>query len=74
MKNGNFRWFAGNIKTEIANFRLFAANGNGKFKFFFLGLKTINGKRRLLFQQTCPSMINVMHPTLSPNIANTSLK
>jgi hypothetical protein len=30
-------------KTETANFRLFAANGNGKRKFVFLGRPTING-------------------------------
>jgi hypothetical protein len=30
-------------KAEIANFRLFAANGNGKRKFVFLGRPTING-------------------------------
>ncbi len=28
----------------------------GKRKFVFLGLQTINGNRRLLCQQTCPSM------------------
>jgi hypothetical protein len=44
-------------KTEAAIFGLFAANGNGKRKFVFLGRQTINGNRRLLFQQTCPSML-----------------
>jgi hypothetical protein len=39
-------------KTETANFSLFAANGNGKQTFVFLGWKTINGNRRLLFQQS----------------------
>ncbi len=34
---------------------LFAANGNGKRKFVFLGRQTINGKRNSLFQQTYPS-------------------
>ncbi len=41
-------------KTKTANFRLFFANR--KRKFVFLGRQTINGNRRLLFQQTCPSM------------------
>ncbi len=41
----------------MANFRLLAANEQGKWKFVFLGLQTINGKRRLLCQQTCPSML-----------------
>jgi hypothetical protein len=39
------------------NFRLFDANGNGKRKFVLLGRPTINGNLRLLFQQTCPSML-----------------
>jgi hypothetical protein len=43
-------------KTETANFRLFAAKGSGKRKFVFLGWQTINGYRRLLFHQMCPSM------------------
>jgi hypothetical protein len=45
-------------KTETTNFRLFAANGNGKHQrtFVFLGRQTINGNRQLLFQQTFPSM------------------
>jgi hypothetical protein len=30
-------------KTETANFRLFAANGNGKRRFIFLGGLTTNG-------------------------------
>jgi hypothetical protein len=33
-------------------------NGNGKRKFVFFGRQTISGNRRLLFQQTCPSMYN----------------
>jgi hypothetical protein len=41
----------------MANFRLLAANEQGKWKFGFLGLQTINSKRCLLFQQTCPSML-----------------
>ncbi len=40
-------------EKETANFRLFAANGNGKL--VFLGRQTINGNRRLLFRQMCPS-------------------
>ncbi len=43
-------------KMETANFRLFGAGGNGKRKFVFLGRQTINGKRCLLYQQTCLSM------------------
>jgi hypothetical protein len=43
-------------KTEKASFRLFSANGNGKWKFVFLGRSMINGNRRSLFQQMCPSM------------------
>ncbi len=42
-------------KTETLNFYLFAANGNGKRTFIFLGWKTINANQRLLLQQTCPS-------------------
>ncbi len=38
-------------KTETANIRLFAANEKGKRKFGFFGQQTINGNRRLLFQQ-----------------------
>jgi hypothetical protein len=38
--------------TENENFHLFAANR--KKKFVFLGRQTINGNRRLLFQQTRP--------------------
>jgi hypothetical protein len=44
----------------MANFRLFATNGNGKRKVvfpFFLGWLKINGNRQMLFQQTRPSMI-----------------
>jgi hypothetical protein len=51
----NFRFFC-KRKTETANLRLFAANGMEKRTFVFLGQRTINGNRRLLFQQTCPSM------------------
>ncbi len=43
-------------KMVTTNFRLFAVNGNGICKFLFLGQQAINGKRRLLFQQSCPSM------------------
>jgi hypothetical protein len=42
---------------ENGNIRLFAANGNGKRKFVFLGRQPINGNQRLLCQQTCPSMV-----------------
>jgi hypothetical protein len=33
-------------KTETANFRLFAVNGNGKRKFVLVGQQTINGNRQ----------------------------
>ncbi len=42
--------------TENANFLLFGANGNKKWKFIFLGRETINSNQWLLFQQICPSM------------------
>ncbi len=41
-------------KTEITNFNIFPANGNGKQKLVYLG-----GKRLLLFQQKFPSMLVV---------------
>jgi hypothetical protein len=44
---------SGSLKPVIF---LFAANGNVKPKLIFLGRQMINGSRRLLFQQTCPSM------------------
>jgi hypothetical protein len=43
-------------KTETANLRLFAADGNGKRKFFFPWSAKLSNNRRLLFLQTCPSM------------------
>jgi hypothetical protein len=56
--------FFANWKTEMANFRLFAANGkhmfyaeNGNQTFVLFVQQTINGNRRLLFQQMCPSML-----------------
>jgi hypothetical protein len=57
----NGKWqlpFVMQRKTEPANLSLFAANGNGNRTFLFLSRQTINGKQRLLFQQTCPSMGN----------------
>ncbi len=39
-------------KTEITNFNMYPAKENGKQKLVFLG-----GKRLLLFQQKCPSML-----------------
>jgi hypothetical protein len=70
LENGNFCVFVANgmvttvcllpTKTKKVNFRFFgffAANGNGKRKFVFLGQKMINGNQQLLFLQTCPSMI-----------------
>jgi hypothetical protein len=44
------------IYTENGNFRLFAAIRKGKQKFVFLGQQMINRNRRMLCQQTCPSM------------------
>ncbi len=43
--------------TENGNGKLpfICCNGNGKWKFVILGRQTINGNRRFLFQQTCPS-------------------
>ncbi len=62
-------------QTENSNFPFFAANGkrkrqtsicllqteteNGSQKFFFLGRQKINSNRRLLFQQTCPSILTI---------------
>ncbi len=62
IKNGaNERWqllfICCKQTTETANFRLFAANGKRKQKFVSFGRQMINGNRRLLFQQTCPSMM-----------------
>jgi hypothetical protein len=55
---------------ETANVRLFAANGNGKRKFVTLGQHTINGNQRLLFKQTCPSMLGtILRQTLEKNQA-----
>jgi hypothetical protein len=51
-------------ETETANFRLFAANGNRKLKFVFLGQQTISGNRRLLFPQTCPSLTKAIHSVI----------
>ncbi len=43
MENGNFYLFDSKWKTKTANYRLFAAHGNGKLRFVFLGQQTING-------------------------------
>jgi hypothetical protein len=53
---GNFRLFYANGKRKQQTKNKFAANGNGKRTFVFLGRQTINGKQHLLFQQKCPSM------------------
>jgi hypothetical protein len=45
------------LKTEMANFRVFAENRNGRQKFVFLGWQKINGNWQLLFEQTCISML-----------------
>jgi hypothetical protein len=55
-ENGNLVCF---LQTETANFRFFAAYRNGKWSFVFLGRQTINDGRRLLFQQTLPSMTTI---------------
>jgi hypothetical protein len=44
-------------KTETANLRWLAKNGNGKRIFVFPGRQTINDNRRRLFQETCQSML-----------------
>jgi hypothetical protein len=49
-------FFSWKWKMDTPNFRLFAANGNGKQKFVFLSRQMKNANGRLLFQQTCPSM------------------
>jgi hypothetical protein len=41
-KNGKVGFVCCIQKTEMANFCLFAANGNEKWKFVFLGRQTIN--------------------------------
>jgi hypothetical protein len=51
--NGKLLFVCCKRKTAMANFRLFAANGNGKWKFVFLDLP--NASQRLLLQKTCPS-------------------
>ncbi len=48
-------------ERETANLRLFAANGNGEQTLVFLGRQTINGNRRLLLQQMCPSKHKIDH-------------
>ncbi len=63
-ENGNFVRF---MQTETANFSSSVANGNGKRTFVFLGRPTTNGKRRMLFQKTCPSMIFVRNSKVNPN-------
>jgi hypothetical protein len=58
MENGKGQFpFVCCKKKETANFRLFAANRNGKRKFAFLGRQTINVNQLLLFQYTCPSTV-----------------
>ncbi len=53
------------MKNATANFSLFAANGNGKQNFVFLGQQTINGNRQLLFQQSwqCMLLANTLIPS-----------
>jgi hypothetical protein len=55
-ENSNFHLFA--AITENRNGKL-AANRNGTRKFVFLGWQTVNGNRRLLFQPTCSTMLNI---------------
>jgi hypothetical protein len=58
--NINIKIYTHTLKTELKeedNISLFAANG--KRKFVFLGRQMINGNRRLLFQQTCPSILEM---------------
>jgi hypothetical protein len=50
----------------MANFHLFAANGNGKRKFVFRGRQMKNSNRRLVFQQTGPAK-NIIQIFLEQN-------
>jgi hypothetical protein len=52
----------------MANFRLFAADGNEKWNFVFLGWQIIKGNRRLMFQQKCLSLARP-HPNKACSIA-----
>jgi hypothetical protein len=52
-------------KTEAENLPFFDANGNGNRKFVFIGLETVNGNRRLLFQQTYPTMYVYIYAAVS---------
>jgi hypothetical protein len=77
-ENRSFRLFAANRKRKWQTTRLLAANRNRKWKFVFLGQKTINGNRQLLFQETCPSMGNTTHDynnnsSLTANVTSLSL-
>jgi hypothetical protein len=51
MENDSFSLFSAKPKLPFVY-----CKRNGKRMFVFLGRQTINGNRRLLFQQTCPSM------------------
>jgi hypothetical protein len=51
---------------ETANFRLFAENRNGKWKFDFRGRLTINGKWGMLFQQWGQCIKNMKMNNLIP--------
>jgi hypothetical protein len=55
-ENGNLRLL---VQTKNGNGKLtfVCCYGNGKRKLLVLGRQTINGNRRLLFRQTCPSMV-----------------
>jgi hypothetical protein len=44
------------LQKENGNSKLPFLSCKRKQKFVFLGLQSINGNRRLLFQQMCPSM------------------
>jgi hypothetical protein len=55
--NGKLLFLHWERKTEMANFCFFAANGNKKQKFIFLGWGTMGSNRHFRFQQTCPSML-----------------
>jgi hypothetical protein len=55
MENGNFRLFAANGKRKRqTSVRLLQMRTE---KVDFLGGQTINSNRRLLFQQSCPSVV-----------------
>ncbi len=68
-ENGNFRLFAaiGKLKRQTSVCLLQTETGNGKRKFVFLGLLTINGNRRLCFSQRAHLCLMSGFPILTQN-------